>query len=85
MPSFSQRRLVENLDLDAELAQRLAAAGEFLGIEHIRRLVDEIAGEMTPSTVAVTASLSEALGATRLPMLSAISPAFSSSGSFLVL
>ena len=38
--------LVENLDLDAELAQRLAAAGEFLGIEHIRRLVHEIAREV---------------------------------------
>ena len=36
---------VEHLDLDAELAQRCGAAGEFRRIEDVRRLVDEIARE----------------------------------------
>ena len=34
---------VEHLDRDAELLQRTGAAGEFLGIKHVGRLVDEIA------------------------------------------
>src|SRR5262249_56165332 len=36
---------VENLDGHAELAQIPGAAGKFLRIEDIRRLVDEVAGE----------------------------------------
>ena len=40
---FGHRLDVENLDLDAELAQLAGAAREFLGVEHVRRLVDEFA------------------------------------------
>jgi hypothetical protein len=39
----SHRLDVEHLDLDAELAQLAGAAREFLRIEHVRRLVDEVA------------------------------------------
>ena len=37
--------LAEDLDLDAELLQRLGALGELLRPEHVGRLVDEIAGQ----------------------------------------
>ncbi len=40
---FRHRLDVENLDVDAELAQLAGAAGEFLGKQHVRRLVDEFA------------------------------------------
>ena len=42
---LSQRLLVENLDLDAELRERRGAVRELLGPEHVRRLVDEVAGD----------------------------------------
>ena len=40
---LGHRLHVEDLDLDAELAQLRGALGEFLRIEDIRRLVDEVA------------------------------------------
>ena len=40
---LAHRLDVENLDADAELAQGRGAAGELGRIEHVRRLVDEIA------------------------------------------
>ena len=43
MPSLLHRLDVEHLDLDAELAQRAGAARELDRIEHVGRLVDEIA------------------------------------------
>ena len=39
------RLLIEDLDLDSELRQLLGALGELLRPEHVRRLVDEIAGD----------------------------------------
>ena len=44
MPSF-RIGSVEHFDLDAELASSARAAGEFSGIQNVRRLVDEIAGK----------------------------------------
>jgi hypothetical protein len=38
-------RNVEHFDIDAELRQAGHTAGEFAGIEHVRRFVDEIARE----------------------------------------
>ena len=37
------RLLVEDLDLDAELFELGGTVGELLGIEHVRRLVHEVA------------------------------------------
>ena len=45
---FLQLLLVEDLDLDAELLQLLRAAGELLRVEHVRRLVDQGAGQHHP-------------------------------------
>ena len=42
---FGHRLFVENFDVDAERLQGRRAFGEGLGIEHVRRLVDEVAGE----------------------------------------
>ena len=64
MPSFSQRLLVENLDLDAELRERRGAVRELLGPEHVRRLVDEVAGDADAlgEAVAALAALRAAAG-----------------------
>ena len=43
MPSFFIAGDVEHLDRDAELLQLAGAAGELLRVEHVGRLVDEIA------------------------------------------
>ena len=40
---LGHRLLVERLDLDPELLQRLGAVGEFDGEEDVRRLIDEVA------------------------------------------
>ena len=47
---------VEHLDRDAELLQRRGAAGEFLRIEHVGRLVDQVARHAcTPSATGLRA------------------------------
>ena len=44
-PSFAISFGPEHLDLQAELAQRLAAIGHLGGVQHVGRLADQIAGE----------------------------------------
>ena len=42
---FAHRPLVEHLDLDAELLERPRRVGKGLGIDHVGRLGDEVAGK----------------------------------------
>ena len=44
-PEFAHRLRVERLHLDAKLLQRFEAIGELDRKEHVRRLIDEIAGQ----------------------------------------
>src|SRR5271166_1192756 len=43
---LSHRLLIEDVHLDSEALQPLGAIGEFGGKEHVRRLVDEVAGDL---------------------------------------
>ena len=83
---FLHRLDVEDLDLDAELAQLAGAAREFLGEKDVRRLVDEIArGDHAIDDVGVGANAFRAVATSATAIETSARKAASSPSFFLVL